>query len=73
MVRIGLLSALKRELPEVIPYGKSKYVQTYNIGNYDIGVLLSVLSHLIQNMVFSIKPSTTQNHKPLIFNKTFFD
>ena len=41
MVKIGLLSALKRELPEVIPYGKSKYVQTYNIGDYAIGVLLS--------------------------------
>jgi hypothetical protein len=35
------------------------------------GVL--VLSHLIQNIVFSTKPSTIQNHKPLIFNKTFFD
>jgi hypothetical protein len=33
----------------------------------------SVLSHLIQNMIFSIKPRTIQNHKPLIFNKTFFD
>jgi nucleoside phosphorylase len=41
MVKIGLLIALKRELPEVIPYSKSKYVQTYNIGDYDIGVLLS--------------------------------
>jgi nucleoside phosphorylase len=41
MVKIGLLIALKRELPEIIPYGKSKYVQTYNIGDYNIGVLRS--------------------------------
>ncbi len=34
---------------------------------------LRVLSHLIQNMFFSIKPRTIQNHKPLIFNKAFFD
>jgi nucleoside phosphorylase len=41
MVKIGLIIALKRELPEVIPYCKSKHVQTYNIGDYEIGVLLS--------------------------------
>ena len=41
MVKIGLLIALKRELPEVIPSCRSKYIQTYNIGDYDIGVLLT--------------------------------
>lgn len=41
MVKIGLLGELKCELPKVIPYNRSKHVQTYKIGDYDIGVLLS--------------------------------
>ncbi|MCK5345091.1 MAG: hypothetical protein KAR20_16895, partial [Candidatus Heimdallarchaeota archaeon] len=31
------------------------------------------LSHLIQNMVSTINPRTIQNHKPLNFNKTYFE
>ena len=41
MIKVGLLGELKCELPEVIPYSRSKHVQTYNIGDYKVGVLLS--------------------------------
>ncbi|MFC1752655.1 hypothetical protein ACFL96_04590 [Thermoproteota archaeon] len=41
MARIGLLGELKCELPDLIPYEKSKEVQTYHIGEHDIGVILS--------------------------------
>jgi hypothetical protein len=35
--------------------------------------LISALSHLIMNRVFSIKTLTFQNHKTLIFNKINFE
>ncbi len=41
MAKIGLLSALKWELPQAIPYGKSKCIQTHKLGDYDVGVLVS--------------------------------
>ena len=41
MPKVGLICATKYELPEIIPYRNSKQIQTYNIGNFDIGVIIS--------------------------------
>tara|TARA_Y100000310_G_scaffold327507_1_gene394000 strand:+ start:3801 stop:4424 length:624 start_codon:yes stop_codon:yes gene_type:complete len=41
MVKIGLLGELKCELPDIVPYDKSRHVQTYKLGDYDVGVFLS--------------------------------
>tara|TARA_Y100000310_G_scaffold294083_1_gene324247 strand:+ start:5821 stop:6438 length:618 start_codon:yes stop_codon:yes gene_type:complete len=39
MVNVGLLGALKRELPKVVHYNRLKHV--YKIGKYDVGIFLS--------------------------------
>ena len=41
MKRIGLLTALRLEIPAIIPYKKSDNVQVYQIGQKNIGVLVS--------------------------------
>ena len=41
MPKVGLICAMECELPEIIPYRNSKQVQTYTIGDFDIGVILS--------------------------------
>jgi len=41
MIRIGLISALNCEIPSIIPYQRSKQVQTHYIGNKEVGVIVS--------------------------------
>ena len=41
MKRIGLLAAIKSEIPDCIPYKRSNSIQNFRIGQNDIGVLLS--------------------------------
>jgi adenosylhomocysteine nucleosidase len=41
MNKVGLISAMRCEIPDLITYGKSKRVQNFKLEDYDIGVILS--------------------------------
>ncbi|MHA1454345.1 MAG: 5'-methylthioadenosine/S-adenosylhomocysteine nucleosidase family protein, partial [Promethearchaeota archaeon] len=41
MPKVGLISAMKCELPDIIPCRNSKQIQIYTLGDFDIGVIIS--------------------------------
>lgn len=41
MPKVGLICATKYELPEITPYRNSKHIQIYNIGDFNIGIIIS--------------------------------